>query len=140
MRRQLITLVVTFVIAIGAVSPSERAMAQQGQGPESGLPEVDGWAVVAPLIAPASEQAVVELDGNAYVIGGYPPGRIPVSEVQIYDSRTNRWRMGPSLPVPMHHTMAAAVDGRLFVIGGEFDGGGTGSVIHQVYRPTLSCA
>ena len=76
---------------------------------QSGLPEVNGWAIVAPLIALASEQAVVEMDGNVYVIGGYPPGRIPVSEVQVYDSRTNRWRMVPPLPVPMHHSMAAAV-------------------------------
>ena len=101
-------------------------LAQQPQGPEIGLPEVDGWGIVAPLLAPASEQAVVELDGEIFVVGGYPPGRIPVRDVQVYDSRTNRWRMGPPLPVPMHHTMAAAVDGRLFVIGGEFDGGGTG--------------
>lgn len=86
-------------IAIVLASPGQPALAQQGQGPESGLPEVNGWGIVAPLIAPASEQAVVEMDGNIYVIGGYPPGRIPVSEVQIYDSRTNRWRMGPSLRI-----------------------------------------
>src|SRR5688572_22906234 len=125
--------VTVLVIAIAIVSPGGPALAQQG--PESGLPEVNGWAVVAPLIAPASEQAIVEMDGNVYVIGGYPPGRIPVSEVQVYDSRTNRWRMGPPLPVPMHHSMAAAVDGRLFVIGGEFDGGGTGRP--EVYLDTV---
>ena len=36
----------------------------RGQGgPEAGLPEVNGWAIVAPLIEPRSEQAVAELDG-----------------------------------------------------------------------------
>ena len=125
--------VIALVIAVVVASPGAAALAQQG--PESGLPEVNGWAIVAPLLAPASEQAVVEMDGNIYVVGGYPPGRIPVSEVQVYDSRTNRWRMVPPLPVPMHHSMAAAVDGRLFVIGGEFDGGGTGRP--EVYLDTV---
>src|SRR5215207_3021371 len=127
-------LAVALTLAVSIILPGPPALAQ-GQGPESGLPEVDGWAIVAPLLAPSSEQAVVEMDGSVYVIVGYPPGRIPVSEVQVYDSRTNRWRMGPPIPVPMHHAMAAAVDGRLFVIGGEFDGGGTGRP--EVYLDTV---
>ena len=135
MPRQRLALVFALAFALVAASPIVPVAAQGGQGPESNLPEVDGWAIVAPLILPSSEQAVAEMDGNIYVIGGYPPGRIPVSEVQIYDSRTNRWRMGPPLPVPMHHAMAAAVGNRLFVIGGEFDGGGTGRP--EVYLDTV---
>lgn len=114
---------------------STPTLAQGGQGPESGLPEVNGWAIVAPLLAPASEQAVVEHLGKIYVIGGYPPGRIPVSDVQVYDAATNRWQYGPPLPVPMHHAMAVSVAGRLFVIGGEFDGGGTGRP--EIYLDTV---
>ncbi|MFN8526947.1 MAG: kelch-like protein [Chloroflexota bacterium] len=121
MTRRLGVLAVALVLGIGSVG---QAHAQQT--PESRLPEVGGWAIVSPLIAPVSEQAVVELDGKIYVIGGYPPGRIPVSGVQIYDVAVNRWSLGPDLPVPMHHAMAAAAGGRLFVIGGEFEGAGTG--------------
>lgn len=93
---------------------------------ERGLPEVDGWRILSPLIAPVSEQAVVELHGKIYVIGGYPPGRVPVTTVQVYDVATNRWQMGTPLPVPMHHAVAAAANGRVYVLGGEFDGAGTG--------------
>src|SRR5215207_4473136 len=127
-------LAVALTLAVSIILPGPPALAQ-GQGPESGLPEVDGWAIVAPLLAPASEQAVVELDGLIYVIGGYPPGRIPVSDVQVFDTRTNRWSMGPGLPVLLHHAMAASVDGRLFVIGGEFQGGGTGRP--EIYLDTV---
>jgi hypothetical protein len=46
-------------IATVILSPSLPVTAQQGQGPESGLPEVEGWAILTPLLAPVSEQAVV---------------------------------------------------------------------------------
>ena len=32
--------------------------------------EVKGWSIAAPLLAPASEQAVVTFEGRIYVIGG----------------------------------------------------------------------
>lgn len=88
--------------------------------------EVNGWSLAAALLVPRSEQAVADLDGKIYVIGGYPPGRIPSDVVQVYDVAADSWRFGPSVPMPMHHTMAVGVGGRLYVIGGEFDGAGTG--------------
>jgi N-acetylneuraminic acid mutarotase len=96
------------------------------QVPEMGLPEVDGWSIAAPLLAPSSEQAVAQLGERIYLIGGYPPGRIPVDGVQIYDATTDRWQWGPSLPLAVHHAMAAGVNGTLYVIGGETGDAGTG--------------
>jgi N-acetylneuraminic acid mutarotase len=96
------------------------------QAPERSLPEVNGWSLAAPMIAPSSEQAIAEAGGKLYSVGGYPPGRIPVDLVQVYDPAANRWSAGPPLPVPMHHTVAAGVGGKLYVLGGEFDGAGTG--------------
>lgn len=43
--------------------------------------------------------------------------------------------MGLALPVRLHHAMAASVDGRLFVIGGEFQGAGTGRP--EIYLDTV---
>ncbi len=99
------------------------------------LPEVSGWRLAAELLAPRSEQAVAELDGKVYAIGGYPTGRIPSAVVQVYTAATDRWELGPPLPVPMHHTMAASAGGKLYVIGGEFDGAGTGRP--EVYLNTV---
>jgi len=106
------------------------------QAPEnSALPEVNGWRLAAALLAPRSEQAVADLDGKVYAIGGYPTGRIPSAVVQVYTAATDRWELGPPLPVPMHHAMAAGANGKLYVIGGESDGAGTGRP--EVYLNTV---
>ncbi|MFN0072351.1 MAG: Kelch repeat-containing protein [Chloroflexota bacterium] len=124
--------VVSSLTALALLTLTAHSIWAQAEG---GLPEVDGWRVLAPLLAPVSEQAVVELGGNIYVIGGYPPGRVPVSNVQIYDVASNRWQFGPALPVPMHHAVAAVANGRVYVLGGEFDGAGTGRA--EVYLDTV---
>jgi N-acetylneuraminic acid mutarotase len=90
------------------------------------MPEVEGWSLGAAMPLPRSEHAVTELNGRIWVMGGYPPGRLPSDLVQVYDPATSRWSLGPRLPQPMHHIMAAAVGGKLYVIGGEMDGASTG--------------
>ncbi len=104
-------------------APLMRAAPAPGPG---GLPEVSGWRLGSELIMPISEHGVAELGGRIYVMGGYPPGRIPTDTMQVYDVASGQWSLGPSLPMPLHHPMAAGVQGRLYVIGGEFDGAGTG--------------
>jgi N-acetylneuraminic acid mutarotase len=106
------------------------------QSPEiTGLPEVNGWRLAAAMLVPRSEHAVADVDGKIYAIGGYPPGRIPSDVVQVYDTSTDRWTFAPNLPVPAHHVMAVGTGGKLYVIGGEFDGAGTGRP--EVYLATV---
>jgi N-acetylneuraminic acid mutarotase len=88
--------------------------------------EVDGWSMGHAMPLARSEHAVAELDGKIWVLGGYPPGRLPSNLVQVYDPGTSRWSLGPRLPQPIHHTHAAAVGGKLYVMGGEIDGASTG--------------
>ena len=73
------------------------------------------------MIEPNSEFATTELDGKIYVLGGYPKTRISVATVQIYDIKTDKWTLGPPLPVVNNHGMAAAVDGIVYLIGGQTD-------------------
>jgi hypothetical protein len=94
--------------------------------PVTVFPEFDGWSMGHAMPLARSEHAVVELDGTIWVLGGYPPGRLPTDLVQVYDPATGRWSLGPNLPQPIHHIMAAAVDGKLYVIGGEIDGASSG--------------
>ncbi len=97
------------------------------QGPPVGaFPEFEGWSMGTAMPLPRSEHSIAEMDGKIWVLGGYPPGRLPSNLVQVYDSATGRWNLGPSLPEPIHHTHAAAVGGKLYVIGGEIDGASTG--------------
>jgi N-acetylneuraminic acid mutarotase len=126
-------LIVGLVMALVLGAPERSTLAQTPEN--AGLPEVNGWRLAATLLVPRSEQAVTELDGMIYVVGGYPPGRIPSDVVQVYNVATDRWAFGPPVPMPLHHAMAAAVSGRLYVIGGEFDGAGTGRP--EVYLDTV---
>jgi hypothetical protein len=115
--------------------------------PVGAYPEYDGWSLGLAMPLARSEHAVVELDGRVWVLGGYPPGRLPSNLVQIHDPVAGRWTLGPRLPQPIHHVMAAVVDGRLYVIGGRIFlpggaitlGGNTGTNAQQVYRPTMRC-
>ena len=94
--------------------------------PGAGYPEFNGWSMGLAMPLPRSEHSVAEMNGKIWVLGGYPPGRLPSNLVQVYDAAANRWSLGPRLPQPIHHTHAAAVDGKLHVIGGEIDGASTG--------------
>jgi N-acetylneuraminic acid mutarotase len=77
------------------------------------------WGERAPMLLPHSEISIAELNGRVYVLGGYPGARVTSDAVQVYDSQSDSWSFGPPLPRPLHHTMAAVADGRLYLIGGE---------------------
>jgi N-acetylneuraminic acid mutarotase len=95
--------------------------------PTSSLAQ-SGWSERADLLLRRSEISITENNGKIYVMGGYPGERIVSDQVQVYDSATDSWSLGPTLPTTMHHTMAATVDGKVYVIGGEATLGGGGSV------------
>jgi N-acetylneuraminic acid mutarotase len=94
--------------------------------PVGAMPEFEGWSMGAAMPLARSEHTIAEFNGKIWVLGGYPPGRLPSDLVQIYDPATSRWSLGPKLPQPIHHTHAASVGGKLYVIGGEIEGASTG--------------
>ena len=71
------------------------------------------------MIAPNSELALAELNGNLYLLGGYPASRQTSTAVQRYDIASDSWELGPPLPQPNNHGMAASVNGKLYLIGGQ---------------------
>ncbi len=77
------------------------------------------WGTRAGLLAANSEFALAESNGKLYVLGGYPASRQTVRTVQIYDIASDSWQLGPPLPEPNNHGMAAAVSGRIYLIGGQ---------------------
>src|SRR5688572_11291425 len=68
------------------------------------------WGLRAGLIEPNSEFALAEANGKLYVLGGYPPSRQTARTVQVYDIASDRWVLGPPLPQPNNHGMAASVN------------------------------
>lgn len=77
------------------------------------------WGHRAALLAANSEFALTESNGKLYVLGGYPASRQTVRTVQIYDIASDRWELGPLLPQPNNHGMAASVNGKIYLIGGQ---------------------
>ncbi|HEX2167415.1 MAG TPA: carboxypeptidase regulatory-like domain-containing protein [Longimicrobiales bacterium] len=71
------------------------------------------WGMRAPLLVANSEYALAESNGRIYVMGGYPSSRVTSRAVQVYDIASNTWQLGPDLPQPNNHGMAAAVNGRI---------------------------
>jgi hypothetical protein len=79
------------------------------------------WGMRAPALEPLSELALAESNGKLYLMGGYPPDRVTARTVQVYDVATNTWTYGPQLPVRNNHGMAASVNGKIYLIGGQLN-------------------
>ncbi len=95
------------------------------------------WGMRAPVLEPLSELALAESDGKLYLMGGYPPNRVTAPTVQIYDIATDTWTYGPPLPLRNNHGMAASVNGKIYLIGGQLnadDPPGTDSYVNTVYE------
>ena len=81
------------------------------------------WGKRAPLLQPNSEMAVAELGGRIYVIGGYPSDRVSVNVVQVYDIKSDSWRLTTPYPTTINHASAVGINGMLYVIGGQTNAG-----------------
>ena len=53
-----------------------------------------------------------------YTPGGYDASRATSAVLEVYDSATDRWTAGPTMPEGRNHPCVVAGGGRLFVIGG----------------------
>jgi len=95
-------------------------------------PATDTWATRADMPTARSHMTVSAVDGKIYAIGGgarIVGGRkgdwLPV--VEVYDTATNRWARAADLPTPRTVMSSTVVDGRIYVMGGEFHRGPTSS-------------
>ncbi len=77
------------------------------------------WSQRAPLLVPNSETCVAQLDEQIYVMGGYPSTRVTATTVQVYEAGEDGWQLTTPLPVAVNHCMAAGVNGKLYLIGGQ---------------------
>ncbi|MFN3197057.1 MAG: Kelch repeat-containing protein [Bradymonadia bacterium] len=85
--------------------------------PDMGPPPMRGWSTAAELPGPRQETAVVALDGEIFVIGGFDGRLRIVGTVEAYDPVGDTWRAVADLPVALHHANAAVHDGKIYVLG-----------------------
>jgi N-acetylneuraminic acid mutarotase len=103
--------------ADGAPTMDATAPDDADSGPADPQPE-GHWAPAAPVVPGAiQEVAVVAVNDEIYVLGGFDSlGRI-VPTVSVYTPSADTWRRAADLPAPMHHANAAALDGKIYVLG-----------------------
>ena len=93
------------------------------------------WGSRSGLLVANSEFAMTEANGKIYVLGGYPFTGQASRTVQIYDIATDSWVLGPELPLPNNHNMAATVNGKVYVIGGQTTNNQDGlTAVDKVYE------
>ncbi|MEX2400987.1 MAG: DUF1668 domain-containing protein [Rhodothermales bacterium] len=73
-----------------------------------------GWQIVETEgeYTPRSENALAEVDGKLYLVGGR--GMQPVD---VYDPETSTWSSGTGAPIEIHHFQAVEYDGKIYVVG-----------------------
>ena len=115
-------------------SPTQSAMSSsQGEELSPDLPS--GWRLGLPMLTPRSEMSAVEIDGVAYVPGGFS-GPLGTARFEAYDIQRDTWNELSSMPAARHHMMASAHDGLLYVFGGSSAAGFNATSTAWRYDPT----
>ncbi|GIW42706.1 MAG: hypothetical protein KatS3mg076_3283 [Candidatus Binatia bacterium] len=108
-----------FLHSVGGLDPGFRPIADVYRW----RPGAAGWEELPPLPVPQGAQAVAVAGGRIHSIGG--TAEVLSSTVhQIYDPTGGTWSTGAPLPRGRNHLGAAVLDGKIYVVGGRFDGGG----------------
>lgn len=119
MKRILLVVVVAGAAACSTPAEPRKVVEPPPPPPPPAVVQPGGWGYRTKLIEPNSEAPIAHLDGRLYLLGGYPGSRITVRTVQIYDIANDRWELGPPLPQLNNHGMAAAINGKVYLIGGQ---------------------
>ena len=103
-------------------------------------PGTGAWTTAAPMLRARSGMNGVVARGCFHVWGGEgPAGMFP--DHDYFDPRTNQWIRLLDMPIPVHGVYGSAfVDGLIWASGGGTNiGGNFGSLLNQVFSPTVSC-
>ena len=103
-------------------------------------PQTGGWTTAAPMLRARSGMNGVMARGCFHVWGGEGPGGM-FPDHDYYDPRSNQWISLLDMPIPVHGVYGSAfVDGLIWASGGGTSiGGNFGSLLNQVFSPTVSC-
>jgi N-acetylneuraminic acid mutarotase len=95
-------------------------------------PVTDSWKSLAPLPTKRGAAVAVEVGGKIYVIGGattvagskdpfftfFGPSLVLTTN-EVFDPATNKWESRKPMSVARNHAYAAAINGKIYVIGGR---------------------
>lgn len=83
----------------------------------------DTWETKASMPTPRDRMVANVVDGKIYVIGGGEASTYPVyvcsSKNEVYDPETDTWTEKTPLPTPVLGAASAAVDDKIYILGGQ---------------------
>src|SRR5262249_43029448 len=71
---------------------------------------------------PCGALAAAVLGGKVHAVGGVGRHGRNTPAHEVYDPATNRWTALADVPTARDHLAVAAMDGRLYAVGGRIDG------------------
>lgn len=124
-----LALVLTTVLVAGCAydrrGPSGAATSEADAIADSPTDTGEAWVRLPDMPTSRSEVGAAYLDGRIYVAGGLGVSRggepIVLSSFEAYDNALGEWRKLPELPEPRHHAAVAALDGKVYIMGGYTD-------------------
>ena len=93
-------------------------------------PATDTWAKAQSMNHARDGLTTRVVDGEIYAMGGMGWPQIPfqagpfLSVVEVFNPKTNRWREKAEMPAPKAIHAATVVNGKIYVMGGFFQGNG----------------
>jgi N-acetylneuraminic acid mutarotase len=115
-------------------------------------PAADSWKSLAPMPGKRGSALAAEVGGKIYVIGGattadgakdpfftfFGPAKVLATN-DVYDPATNKWESRTPMSVARNHAFGAAVNGKIYVIGGRTGHGfilsATNTDVVEEYNP-----
>jgi len=85
----------------------------------------DQWTKKKAMVLPSHHNAVTALNGRIYLFGGFAasstdkPGWLPIANSWEYDPTNDSWKALAPMPTPRGAALAVALDGKIYVLGGE---------------------
>jgi len=79
---------------------------------------VSGWLGFADTPQGSRFHAVAYVDGKLYQIGGETNWWTATGTTNVYDTATDSWTVGPTMPTPVYGADAAAIGSTIYVPGG----------------------
>lgn len=102
-------------------------------------PETDTWETKAPLLIPCLHSGYALIGDLIYVVAGRQLDdrgreRINICEMQIYSPANDEWQLSTELPRTSSGHAAAALNGKLYVMGGEVPFGGASTIYWETFE------
>ncbi|NQS99228.1 MAG: T9SS type A sorting domain-containing protein [candidate division Zixibacteria bacterium] len=101
-------------------------------------PAANTWTTKAPLPTARAYLGAAEVDGKIYAIGGIGgpiPGWYNMNVNEEYDPATNTWTTKATMPSARHNILVAALNNKVYAIGGWTSGPGNVLNLNQEYDP-----